>query len=323
MTKHAIIRGPTTRQFWTIAKRVPGIAHLLGYCHQCDASVDPGDHGCHACGVPFGAYLDRNFLGLPDVRPMPWELGAEDATAGGRIAAPLEPTGPSAGRISSFATDEELLGTAPTATAMAARPAPAPARGADGEPAPDGVSSPIVTALRRRIDRQRATIRTLWMLVAAASLVAVVSVGFAIRGGGAPDGPARPGPTETAASSPAGTQTDPSVPAPAPDTPDASAATDDDVIEPAAVGGAILPGAEAEPAVVTSAPGDRLVHALDLEERGDDERLPGADRIEAYEGSLAALETLLADRPDDAEITAAVDRLREKLERLRLREFFP
>src|SRR5580765_972695 len=78
VTKYAIIRSPTTKQFWTVAKRVPGIAHLLGYCHNCDASVDPGDHGCHACGVPFGAYLDRNYLGLPEVRPLPWEAPIEE-----------------------------------------------------------------------------------------------------------------------------------------------------------------------------------------------------------------------------------------------------
>src|SRR5690606_26108798 len=73
VSRLTIVRGPTTRQFWTIAKRVQGIAHLLGFCHECGASVDPGDHGCHACGVTFGAFLDRNYLGLPEYRPLPWE----------------------------------------------------------------------------------------------------------------------------------------------------------------------------------------------------------------------------------------------------------
>jgi hypothetical protein len=76
--KHTIIRGPTTKQFWTIAKRVPGVAHLLGYCHNCDTAVNVGDHGCHVCGVPFGAYLDRNYLGLPDIKPLPWEASSTD-----------------------------------------------------------------------------------------------------------------------------------------------------------------------------------------------------------------------------------------------------
>ena len=112
VTKYAIIRSPTTKQFWTVAKRVPGIAHLLGYCHNCDASVDPGDHGCHACGVPFGAYLDRNYLGLPDVRPLPWEAGAEEAQQSAPASQRMmefrraaEPMG-----ISSFASDADLRG---------------------------------------------------------------------------------------------------------------------------------------------------------------------------------------------------------------------
>lgn len=119
VTRHTIVRGPTTRQFWTIAKRVPGISHLFGACYQCDASVDPDDRSCHGCGATFGGFLDRNFLGLPEYRPMPWE---DDRTAHRRPA--VEPGEPSDWRqhntsacggprgISSFATDDELLGEA-------------------------------------------------------------------------------------------------------------------------------------------------------------------------------------------------------------------
>lgn len=110
VTRYTIVRGPTTRQFWTIARRVPGIAHLFGACHHCDASVDPEDHGCHACGAPFGAYLDRNYLGLPEVRPLPWEPDGDDAplrdSEKGSWGWINEPTG-----LSSFATNAELFGT--------------------------------------------------------------------------------------------------------------------------------------------------------------------------------------------------------------------
>jgi hypothetical protein len=113
VNKFTILRGPTTKQFWTIARRVPGVSHLLGYCHNCDASVDVGDHGCHACGVPFGAYLDRNYLGLPEIRPLPWEASHEDEERRGEVSSSrlmdfrraAEPLG-----ISSFASDEELRG---------------------------------------------------------------------------------------------------------------------------------------------------------------------------------------------------------------------
>ena len=109
LTKYSIVRGPTTKQFWTVAKHVPGVSHLLGYCHNCDASVDAGDHGCHVCGVPFGAYLDHNHLGLPAPQPLPWEAqldradcGPGDADIG--LGRPVRAVG-----ISGFATDDELF----------------------------------------------------------------------------------------------------------------------------------------------------------------------------------------------------------------------
>ena len=88
INRYSILRGPTTKQFWTVARHVPGVAHLLGYCHNCDASVDPGDHGCHACGVAFGAYLDRNFMGLPEIRPLPWDADAEAELRGSAATGP-------------------------------------------------------------------------------------------------------------------------------------------------------------------------------------------------------------------------------------------
>ncbi len=59
-----ILRGPTTRQFWSIARNVPGVAHLIGYCHDCGAAADPGDACCEACGAVFPEPGERNELGL-------------------------------------------------------------------------------------------------------------------------------------------------------------------------------------------------------------------------------------------------------------------
>lgn len=130
--RFSIIRGPTTRQFWAVAKRVPGVAHLLGYCHNCDAHVEPSHHGCPKCGVSFGAYINRNYLGLPDIRPMPWEAeldlddqskaqmtgatngnGASQRTGFATTTRSAPPPNRNVG-ISSFATDEELTGPPPT-----------------------------------------------------------------------------------------------------------------------------------------------------------------------------------------------------------------
>src|SRR5262245_7092805 len=49
VTRDSVLRGPTTRQLWTIARRVPGVAHLLGLCHACQAKVDPKKGACPAC----------------------------------------------------------------------------------------------------------------------------------------------------------------------------------------------------------------------------------------------------------------------------------
>lgn len=71
VTRYSIVRGPTTNQLWTVARKTPGIAHLLGDCHHCNGKVEKGVTRCPGCRTVFGAWLDRNHLGLPDVRPMP------------------------------------------------------------------------------------------------------------------------------------------------------------------------------------------------------------------------------------------------------------
>lgn len=65
----SVIRGPTTRQFWSLARHVAGVAHLLGLCHRCGASVDPADEACHACGSRFHAPAERHTLGLDPDNP--------------------------------------------------------------------------------------------------------------------------------------------------------------------------------------------------------------------------------------------------------------
>lgn len=59
-----IIRGPSTHQFWTLARNVPGIAHLLGYCHRCGCRCNPSRQACPDCSEPFRPVEDRNELGL-------------------------------------------------------------------------------------------------------------------------------------------------------------------------------------------------------------------------------------------------------------------
>lgn len=59
-----VLRGPSTRQFWALARNAPGVAHLLGYCHRCGAHVNPEVSRCPECSEPFEAVRERNELGL-------------------------------------------------------------------------------------------------------------------------------------------------------------------------------------------------------------------------------------------------------------------
>ncbi len=110
VTRDSILRGPSTRQLWQVARRVPGIAHLVGSCHQCRSKVERREGAqppirCASCGVSFGAYLDRNWYGLPDINPLPddpaFDLGDRPVARG---MTPLRTTS-----LSTFVPDDELL----------------------------------------------------------------------------------------------------------------------------------------------------------------------------------------------------------------------
>ena len=60
----SVMRGPTTRQFWQVARNVPGVAHFLGYCHNCNYHVKPTEPQCPSCGAAFKEPTDRDRLGL-------------------------------------------------------------------------------------------------------------------------------------------------------------------------------------------------------------------------------------------------------------------
>lgn len=74
---YTLLRGPTTRQLWKVANRVPGIAHLLGRCHACREHIDPKSRSCTSCGEAFGGYRDRNNLGLDMGDPLKVEMEVE------------------------------------------------------------------------------------------------------------------------------------------------------------------------------------------------------------------------------------------------------
>ncbi|MEE8154711.1 MAG: hypothetical protein V3T53_07085 [Phycisphaerales bacterium] len=350
IAKHTIIRGPTTRQFWTIAKRVPGVAHLLGYCHNCAASVDRADHGCHACGVPFGAYLDRNYLGLPEIRPLPWEAQLEEndpARFAGR-SVQFSQRGQAAG-LSSFASDEELLGevevgsSGPTAGGAAGAPAGAraAATSAPSEPvhAPEvgsasktpqvganlfddyATAAAVTRSLQRKIVAQQRMIRGLGAAVVIFVLVAAV-VGLASLVDDS--GPQTRGDGTQGSSDVGGASADQAADAPQVPT---GPRTSDPV--PSRDGASPAP-AQTDQEPQTDPPGqdpqDDYAKAMQLIKTAQQVDRPTKDRIKDYEEALRLLQAIASEAPDDAQpddLSDTIERTNKALELLRLEDFFP
>ncbi len=71
VTDQTVLRGPSTRQFWMLARHTPGVAHKLGHCHNCQAQVKPDAFSCPSCNASFEVERDRQHLGLGPARPLP------------------------------------------------------------------------------------------------------------------------------------------------------------------------------------------------------------------------------------------------------------
>ncbi|MHC4422292.1 MAG: hypothetical protein ACYS1E_17065 [Planctomycetota bacterium] len=354
--KTSIIRGPTTRQFWTVARRVPGVAHLLGYCHSCDAPVDSDDHGCHACGVPFGAYLDRNFLGLPEIRPLPWEAPTEEGSLEAPPGTGIEASArePAAGRLSQFASDAELLDGGAAAGAPGpsgasapvrewARPRPVPAVATDapamGGARPtvfdDSTSAAVTRALRRRLASQQRMIRVMAVLVVVGLVIALASnldKLARLTGGGRPSPGTQEAPVGSSASA------DDKAAAAAIEELDASItgrpSSEDgpEAAAPAQVPGTAPPagptaaaGNEAEessPEAAILAVYTRARALISAAARGDRAL---EERIRDYEQALESLEALGGSAlpgHQTAELPDLIERVERELERLKLKQEF-
>ncbi|MCA9310151.1 MAG: hypothetical protein KDA21_03040 [Phycisphaerales bacterium] len=152
-----VLRGPTTRQFWTFARDTPGIAVLLGICHSCHGSVARHAEACPGCGVELLPRADRQFLGLSPIQLLPGDAPAEQvATVAVRGTSGLErPASPPA-----LHREREV--------AAAATAAP----GRDGQ---DDERPGLVRRLRRDAARTRRTL--LVSMVVNLVLVGAVVVG--------------------------------------------------------------------------------------------------------------------------------------------------
>ena len=74
---NSVVRGPSSHQFWMLAKHTPGVAQLLGVCHNCGAGVERDAFACGRCQEPFSTDRDRQHLGLGPSRPLPGRAQVE------------------------------------------------------------------------------------------------------------------------------------------------------------------------------------------------------------------------------------------------------
>lgn len=81
VTGETIIRGPGTNQFWVYARNAPGVAHLMGLCHNCGSEATENAFLCEHCGAAFPGFKDRQQLGLAPVRLLPGQADASNVAA--------------------------------------------------------------------------------------------------------------------------------------------------------------------------------------------------------------------------------------------------
>jgi hypothetical protein len=81
VTGDTLIRGPGSNQFWVYARHCPGVAHLLGVCHNCARPATESDFCCEHCGAAFPTFEDRQHLGLAPVRLLPGQANPSHVAA--------------------------------------------------------------------------------------------------------------------------------------------------------------------------------------------------------------------------------------------------
>jgi hypothetical protein len=160
-----VLRGPSTRQFWMLARHTPGVAHKLGLCHNCQSEVRPDAFACPNCEATFEVERDRQHMGLGPARPLPGQglpevlaLHAEPASVGsGRPIASTNIASPSG------------VGGGDRAVGDESRDVPDPRRQLED-------ANRLVRQWRERatLDRQHA-----WTVMIIASIITLGTLGYA------------------------------------------------------------------------------------------------------------------------------------------------
>lgn len=173
VTRSSVVRGPSTRQFWSLACNAPGVAVLLGECHNCHSSVDPDEYLCKTCNAVLTCSTDRQYLGLAPVKLLPGEASPHEVASIATSRSRERPAAPAA------------------PNAVASAPAAAPRVAASG---------PTIAA-RRRARRDAETLRAVFAAAVVVAVIAVTVVALMLLR--RPDAGAATTPTAPAESQPA------------------------------------------------------------------------------------------------------------------------
>jgi len=190
ITAETIIRGPTTRQFWDMAQRVPGVAHLVGFCHACHARTG-GAGKCVKCGAAFIAPTQRNELGLSypkrdDAAVAHQVLSVEPARTSPRPEAPAKPAAPPEpergtagllGDVLKTGTDAATSATASKGRKLGGQLASSPLAGGSTEPGRAPAPDTPQRHPRRRLGP------AVWALIILNVAALIVIVAFLVAGG--------------------------------------------------------------------------------------------------------------------------------------------
>ena len=179
--RDSIVRGPSTRQFWTVARRAAGLAHLFGRCHACHGPVTQEKPECADCGAGRLDWQDRNYLGLPPIETIARPTAALEpqalvATAfvreGSVYFVRTSPIPAPSAAIVRIAAPTILAQPEPTPIAIAPEPPPA-AQAVEASPARTGLS-PLDRSLADRVRRLERTNQILLLATVFAAMLALV-----------------------------------------------------------------------------------------------------------------------------------------------------
>ncbi len=174
VTEETVLRGPTTRQFWSYAKDTPGVAHLMGQCHNCHEKADPDEYMCKSCGAVFVTPSDRQHLGLAPKRLLPGQAPSRIVAAStiSGLVTPTETKPPEPARTPQIPTEAPSAG--PPASLESFTSAPTPAPTADIAP-PEPPRAPM-TASMKRMRKDVARFKTLAAMMALSNIALLALV---------------------------------------------------------------------------------------------------------------------------------------------------